>query len=96
MVFVIRKKVFTALSGICLFLAVFPLIFMTTDWGAALFSALINTSIFLPLLLGILGCVFALLGLKGSMRVSLILLNGLSILLILFVLFIAFFGFKEP
>ena len=90
-----RKKVFTALSGICFFLAAFPLIFMT-NWGAAFFSALINISIFLPLLLGILGCVFALLGLKGSMRVSLILLNGLSILLILFVLFIAFFGFKEP
>ena len=91
-----RKKVFTALSGICFFLAAFPLIFMTTDWGAALFSALINISIFLPLLIGILGCVFALLGLKGSMRVYLILLNGLSILLILFVLFIAYFGFKEP
>ncbi|WP_085505188.1 hypothetical protein [Thalassobacillus devorans] len=89
------KKYCSILSVSFFILAVFPLLAGLTEWGNALYVAAINISIFLPLILGVLGLIFALTGIKGKVKISLVLINVLGVLLSTFLVFIAMYGFQQ-
>ncbi|MBM7553958.1 hypothetical protein [Thalassobacillus pellis] len=89
------KKYCSILSVSFFTLAVFPLLAGLTEWGNALYVAVINISIFLPLILGVLGLIFALTGIKGKIKISLVLMNVLGVLLSTFLVFIAMYGFQQ-
>ncbi|UOR12810.1 hypothetical protein [Halobacillus amylolyticus] len=69
------KKAFSILSALLFILTVFPIIAGPTRWGNGLFVFVLDISIYLPLILGGAGLVFGLLGRKGNVKVSLVLLN---------------------
>jgi hypothetical protein len=77
-------------------MAISPLIAGLTNWGNGLYVAVLDISIFTPLVFGLLGLIFAFIGIKGKIKVSLVLVNVLGISLSLFLAFIAFWGFKQP
>ncbi|MYL53909.1 hypothetical protein GLW08_11230 [Pontibacillus yanchengensis] len=89
------KKYYSFLSGAFFIFAVFPLIAGLTKWGNELYIAVINISIFLPLILGILGLIFALIGIKGKVKVSLVIMNVLGVFLSIFLVYIGMYGFQQ-
>jgi hypothetical protein len=90
------KKYFSILSGVFFIMAVFPIVAGLTNWGNELYVAVLNVSIFLPLILGVLGFIFALIGIKGNVKGSLVLLNIVGVSLSAFLVFIAIYGFQQP
>ncbi len=60
-----------------------------------LYVVVINVSIFLPLILGVLGFILALGGIKGKVKGSLVLLNIIGISLSGILVFIAMYGFQQ-
>jgi hypothetical protein len=90
------KKNYSILSVVFFIMAIFPLIAGLTKWGNPIYVAVLNISVFLPLIFGVLGLIFAFIGIKGSVKVSLVLVNVLSVSLSSFLVFVAFFGFKQP
>lgn len=91
-----KEKFFTGLSIFCLVLTFLLFNYDSTKWYGKFFDFLYDTSIFTPLIIGLLGIISAFLGIKGTIRMILILLNSLSLIVFLFVILIAIFGFKEP
>ena len=89
------KKYYSILSGVFFIMAVFPLIAGLTEWGNELYVAVLNVSILVPLILGVVGLIFALIGIRGKVKVSLILVNVLGVSLSIFLVFIAMFGFQQ-
>ncbi|KGP72868.1 hypothetical protein N782_09760 [Pontibacillus yanchengensis Y32] len=89
------KKLFTILSIVLFVLSIIPLIGLT-KWGNGIFVAVLEISLFLPLCFGFIGFVFALFGVKGKTRLSLILLHIFGVCLNLFLIFIAVYGFQQP
>ena len=65
-----------------------PLLAGLTDWASGVYVAVIRVSLFLPLIFSILGLVFAFLGIKGKVKVILVLGNIVGLCLSLFLLFI--------
>ncbi|MGF2617482.1 hypothetical protein FZC84_15320 [Rossellomorea vietnamensis] len=90
-----KKKSYSVLSVVFFIMAVFPLIAGLTTWGNDLYAAVLNISIFLPLIFGLAGLTFALLGMRGKVKISLILVNVLSVALSLFLVFVAMYGFQQ-
>jgi hypothetical protein len=80
------KKYYSILSGLFSIMAIFPLIAGLTKWGNALYVAVLNISIFLPMIFGLLGLIFALIGIKAKVKVSLVLMNVLGVSLSLFLM----------
>lgn len=91
-----KEKIFTGLSAVCLVLAFLLFNFDATTWYGKFIDFLYDISIFTPLIIGVLGIISAFLGMKGPIRVILILLNSFSLLVFLFVISMAIFGFQEP
>ncbi len=90
------KKYYSILSGVFFIMAVFPLAVGLTKWGNEFYIAVLNVSIFLPLILGVLGFIFALIGIKGRVKGSLVLLNVIGVSLSAFLVFVAMYGFQQP
>ncbi|TYR77056.1 hypothetical protein FZC79_05000 [Rossellomorea vietnamensis] len=90
-----KKQYYSVLSIVFFLLAVFPLIAGLTKWGNDLYAAVLNVSIFLPLIFGLAGLTFALLGKRGKVKISLVLVNVLSVALSLFLVFVAMYGFQQ-
>ncbi|MBN9653358.1 hypothetical protein J0K78_03690 [Halobacillus sp. GSS1] len=83
-------------SALLFILTVFPLLAGLTRWGNDIFTAVLNISIFLPLIFGVLGLAAGLFGIKGRVKVSLVVFNLIGICLSSFLIFVAVFGFKQP
>ncbi|MCR8848286.1 hypothetical protein NQ095_07720 [Rossellomorea sp. SC111] len=90
-----KKKYYSILSGVFFIMATFPIMAGLTKWGNELYKTVLNASIFLPLILGVMGLIFALIGIKGKVKVSLVLLNVLGLTLSLFLVFVAMYGFQQ-
>jgi hypothetical protein len=90
------KKYYSILSGVFFIMAVFPIVAGLTNWGNELYVVVLNVSIFLPLILGVLGFIFALFGIKGKVKGSLVLLNIVGVSLSAFLVFIAMYGLQQP
>jgi hypothetical protein len=88
------KRYYSILSGAFFVMAVFPLAAGLTEWGNGLYVTVLNVSIFLPLIFGVLGLLFALIGLRGKVKVSLVTANVLGISISAFLVFIAMYGFQ--
>jgi hypothetical protein len=76
-------------------MAIFPLIVGLTKWGNEIYVAVLNFSIFLPLIFGVLGLIFVLIGVNGKVKISLVLVNVLGVSLSLFLVFLAMYGFQQ-
>jgi hypothetical protein len=92
----LKEKFFTGLSAFCLVLAFLLFNYDSTTWYGKFFDFLYDISIFTPLIIGVLGIISAFLGVKGAIRIILILLNLFSLMVFLFVILMALFGFQEP
>lgn len=57
---------------------------------------LFQISFFIPFILGGLGLIFAVLGIKGTTRMILVVLNLFILIVFIFVYIMAFYGFQEP
>jgi hypothetical protein len=90
------KRYYSILSGVFFVMAVFPLAAGLTEWGNGLYVSVLNISIFLPLISGVLGLLFALIGLRGKVKLSLVTVNVLGVSLSGFLVFIAMYGFQGP
>lgn len=56
----------------------------------------LNVSPYLPVAFVVLGLVFAFFSIKGLVRMTLLLLNSLSLLLLILIVYAGIFGFREP
>ncbi|MGM0830277.1 MAG: hypothetical protein ACQEU4_18805 [Bacillota bacterium] len=65
------KKYYSIFSGVFFIMAIFPLIAGLTKWGNEIYVAVLNISIFLPLIFGVLGLIFALIGMNGKVKLVL-------------------------
>jgi hypothetical protein len=92
---IMLKKYYSIFSGVFFIMAVFPLIAGLTKIGNVVYVAVLNVSIFLPLIFGVLGLLFAFIGINGKVKISLVLVNILGVSLSIFLVFIAMFGFQQ-
>lgn len=83
------EKVFSQLSLVFGALTILPIL-------SESFSSILNFSLFLPIVFGMLGIVFGLLGIKGDLRISFIGLNVLGLVSYLIVFMMATVGFQQP
>ena len=84
-----RRKLFTFLSAFFLILTIIAYEGLFNDF-------FLNISPYSLAVFGILGLICAILGIKGQVRISFIIIHSLSLVIFIFILLIAFFGFKEP
>ncbi|NMH68301.1 hypothetical protein HF072_05860 [Bacillus sp. RO3] len=89
------KKYYSIISGVFFIMASFPLIAGLTKWGNELYVAVLNISVFLPLIFGVLGLIFALIGINGKVKMSLVLINIIGVSLSLFLVYVAMYGFQQ-
>jgi hypothetical protein len=89
------KKYYLIISGVFFIMAIFPLLAGLTKWGNVIYVAVLNVSIFLPLIFGVLGLIFALIGISGKVKISLVLVNVLGVSLSIFLVFLAMYGFQQ-
>ncbi|KUF33517.1 MULTISPECIES: hypothetical protein [Lysinibacillus] len=90
-----RRNLFTAISILSLLLIFFLFGYDSTKWYGGFFTFLYQVNMFMPFILGGLGIVSALLGIKGY-RMVLVVLHSFLLLLFLGIYFKAFYGFNEP
>lgn len=83
-----RRKIFTYLSIIFLFLT-----FLI--YGLAP-QSILEISLTIPFISGILGLIFAILGIKGPTRMILVVLNSFILVVFIGVYLMAFYGFNKP
>lgn len=88
-VIILKGKFFTGLSFFC-----FMLNFLII--GFDFFDFLYDKGIFTPLIIGVLGIISAFLGIKGNIRMILILFNSFLSIVFLYALLIGIFGFQQP
>ena len=90
------KKIFSILSALCFALMILPLILPFSMNGFDLLEVILNINIFLPIILGVAGIVLGLIGMKGQLRLYLVLFNAFGLGFYLLTTFMGLFGFKEP
>ncbi len=85
----IKDKIFSFLSLVFAVLTIIPIL-------SEVFSFVLNMSLYLPFMFGVLGILFGWFGIKGDLRISLIGINVLVLGFYLFVFLMATVGFQEP
>lgn len=90
------KKSFSLLSAVFLLLTVFPVIPPFDKWGDKLFVFILEISIYLPFIFGVIGILFALVGVKGNIKITLVIANILGLFLFLIIFLMGTIGFQEP
>jgi hypothetical protein len=68
----------------------------SSKWYGGFFKFLYDLSIFTPFILGGLGVISAILGIKGDIRMILIVLNAFIMFLFLGAYLIGVYGFQNP
>ncbi|WP_418302049.1 hypothetical protein [Lysinibacillus fusiformis] len=89
-----RHTIFSTLSIICLLLTVLMFGYDSTKWYGRFFKFLYDISMFMPFILGGIGIVSALLGIKGEYRFILVVLHSFLLLLFLVIIIKALYGFS--
>ncbi|MGE7988264.1 hypothetical protein [Lysinibacillus fusiformis] len=89
-----RHTIFSTLSIICLLLTVLMFGYDSTKWYGRFFKFLYDISMFMPFILGGIGIVSALLGIKGEYRFILVVLHSFLLLLFLVIVIKALYGFS--
>ncbi len=84
------EKCFSLLSQ------VFFIVTITLLWSDELFVFVINISLFFPFVFGVLGIIAGWFGIKGSVRISLLVINSLALAFYLIVFLIGTGGFRQP
>lgn len=82
-----KKKLFSIFSGLFFVLGTVPLLFSLSGWEDSFYVTVINISLFLPLIFSILGLVFAFIGIKGKIKLILVLGNLIGLIISLSLLF---------
>ncbi|WP_155593577.1 hypothetical protein [Lysinibacillus cavernae] len=88
------RNIFSALSILCLLLTFFMFGYDSTKWYGGFFTFLYDANMFMPFILGALGIVSALLGIKGH-RMVLVVLHLFILLLFLGIYLKTFYGYNE-
>ncbi|MFJ7921761.1 hypothetical protein ACIQ6U_18595 [Lysinibacillus fusiformis] len=89
-----RHTTFSTLSIICLLLTVLMFGYDSTKWYGRFLKFLYDISMFMPFILGGIGIVSALLGIKGEYRFILVVLHSFLLLLFLVIVIKALYGFS--
>ncbi|GGH73424.1 hypothetical protein JOD43_000065 [Pullulanibacillus pueri] len=88
------RKTFSVGSGLCFLVTLLPLI--GEKFGLQVYQLMISIHSFFPFELNALGLILGWFGMKGNLRVALLILNLLSLFFHLFVFLMATYGFQEP
>lgn len=88
---ILNKKIYSYLSVLFLILMISPLVA-----GDEYFLLILDISIFLPIIWGILGVFFGMLGVKGPIRVYIVVANLFVLLFYILMTFIGIYGFQQP
>ena len=94
----LNKKIYSSLAVFFLILMISPLATMSLlgAKGDAYFNFILDISIFLPLIWGILGVFFGMIGVKGLVRVSIVVANLYMLGYYVLVTIMGLYGFKQP
>lgn len=90
--FVLKRKSKAIEKCFSLLSLVFFLLITSLFWS----DKVIDISLFLPFVLGALGVILGWFGIKGDLRISLILLNLLALIMYSVLFFVATVGFQDP
>ncbi|MGG2056655.1 hypothetical protein ABFY48_20180 [Lysinibacillus pakistanensis] len=88
-----RRYIFTAISILLLIVTFFMFGYDPTKWYGKFYNSL---NIFTPFVLGGLGILSAIFGIKGDIRKVLIMLNAFLLILFLGIYLIGIFSFQKP
>ncbi|KOS69048.1 hypothetical protein AEA09_11155 [Lysinibacillus contaminans] len=91
-----KQKFFTGLSVACLVLTFLIFGYDSTKWYGKFIDFLFDISIFTPLIIGALGILSAFLGIKGTIRMILILVNSFFLIVFLCAILLGILGFHRP
>ncbi|MFC9541186.1 hypothetical protein ACFTQ7_15030 [Lysinibacillus sp. NPDC056959] len=91
-----RRNIFSAISIFLLMIAFFMFGYDSSKWYGSFFKFLYDLSIFTPFILVGLGVISAILGIKGDIRMILIVLNAFLMFLFLGAYLIGVYGFQNP
>ncbi|MFJ5565388.1 hypothetical protein [Lysinibacillus xylanilyticus] len=91
-----RRNIFSTISILSFIITFFMLGYDSTKWYGSFFNFLYDISIFTPFALGGLGIISAFLGIKGDIRMVLIVLNAFLLFIFLGAYLIGIFGFQNP
>ncbi|MGA3674098.1 hypothetical protein [Lysinibacillus agricola] len=86
-----NKKIYSYLSVLFLILMISPLVA-----GDEYFELILDISIFLPIIWGVLGVFFGMLGVKGLIRVYIVVANLFVLIFYILITFIGIYGFQQP
>lgn len=89
-----RQIIFSTLSIFCLLLTFLMFGYDSTKWYGSFFKFLYDISMLMPFILGGIGIVSALLGIKGEYRFILVVLHSCLLLLFLVIYIKALYGFS--
>ena len=87
----LNKKIYSFLSVLFLVLMISPLVA-----GDEYFSFILDISIFFPIIGGVLGVFFGMIGVKGLVRVCIVAGNLYVLAFYILVTFMGIYGFREP
>ncbi|MEB2281321.1 hypothetical protein LAV73_15155 [Lysinibacillus xylanilyticus] len=91
-----KRNIFSAISIFSLMITLFMFGYDSSKWYGSFFNFLYDLSIFTPIVLGGLGIISAILGIKGDIRIVLIVLNTFLMFLFLGAYLIGIYGFQNP
>ena len=90
------EKMYSIASGACFLFMILPLALPYSPGGVDWFDLLLSVNFYFPIVLGVAGIVLGWLGVKGNVRLYLVLLNSLLLAFYIVVTLVAVYGFKEP
>ncbi|WP_010172558.1 hypothetical protein [Bacillus coahuilensis] len=85
-----KKRNASIFSAVFFIISVFPIVVGLTEWGNPLYVAVLNISIFFPLMISIVGFIFAFIGIGGKVKISLVVLNAIGSILSSFLILYRF------
>lgn len=89
-----RYTIFSSLSIFCLLLTLLLFGYDSTKWYGSFFKFLYDISVLMPFIVGGIGIISALLGIKGEYRFILVVLHSFLLLLFLGIYIKALYGFS--
>lgn len=87
-----RRIIFSAISILCLFITFIMFGFDSTKWYGSFIKLLYDVTMFMPFILGGLGIISAIFGIKGDYRMVLVVLHSFILLLYLGIYIKIFYG----
>ena len=90
------RVVFSVVSAFLCLLTISLFNEMPFRLGEKIFNLIVGTNLYLPFVLGVLGLLFAMFGVKGYIRLTLLGLNTVGLVGYLAIFIMATAGFQEP